>query len=122
MAAKYLDHVNIQTADVDKTVAFFTSVIGLTVGPRPNFDFPGAWLYCGERPVVHLIGLDEPPQSGTGCVDHVAFEAEDFEGTCKMLEARNYEYETRQVPGIELRQIFLHEPNGLKIELNIRGS
>lgn len=121
MAAKFLDHINLQTADVDKTVAFFTEVIGLTEGARPNFDFPGAWLYCGERAVIHLVGLNDQPASSTGCVDHVAFEAEDFDGTCKMLEDRGLAFDTRDVPGTDLRQIFVHEPNGLKIELNIRG-
>ncbi len=122
MAAKYLDHVNIQTSNVDETVAFFTDVIGLTTGPRPNFDFPGAWLYCGDRAVIHLVGQNDQPERATGCVDHVAFEAEDFDGTCKMLDDRNYDYYTRDVPGTDLKQIFVHEPNGLKIELNIRGS
>ena len=27
----------------------------LAPGPRPNFSFGGAWMYCGDRPAVHLV-------------------------------------------------------------------
>ena len=33
---------------------FYKEVLGLRVGPRPAFDFPGTWLYAGEEPIVHL--------------------------------------------------------------------
>ncbi len=56
MAVNALDHYTIVTADLDASVAFYTEVLGLKDGPRPAFDAPGAWLYCDDRPVVHLIG------------------------------------------------------------------
>ena len=122
MTIKALDHVNIETADVDATVAFFTDVIGLTNGDRPNFQFPGAWLYCGGRAVIHLVGTAKATGSGTGIIDHVAFEADDFDGMAAKLEARGLDFTKRDVPGGELRQIFVLDPNGVKLELNFRTS
>ena len=45
MAVERLDHYTIRTADLDATRCFYTEVLGLSVGPRPAFTFPGLWLY-----------------------------------------------------------------------------
>ncbi len=122
MTIRALDHVNILTEDLAATVAFYSEVIGLAEGPRPPFPFPGAWLYCGGRPVVHLMVREGTGggHSGTGAIDHVAFEAEDFEAFRERLRARGLTHETRLVPDGSMRQIFLHDPNGVKVELNFR--
>src|SRR5215218_3954144 len=116
MPVRGLDHVNIVTPDVPGTVAFYEAVVGLASGARPNFSFPGAWLYAGDRAVIHLMGGERG--RGTGSLDHVAFEAEDFEGTRRRLEERGLAYEVRDVPGSAIRQLFVHDPNGVKLELN----
>ena len=41
-----LDHVNVRTAQLDKMIAWYEDVLEMEVGPRPNFPFPGAWLYA----------------------------------------------------------------------------
>ena len=56
MAVQALNHFNVQTTDLEKTREFYERVLGFKSGPRPNFDFPGYWLYCGDMPVVHLTG------------------------------------------------------------------
>ena len=58
MALDRLDHYSIRTTDLDTTRDFYVEVLGLSEGYRPTFDFPGHWLYCGERAVVHLIAGD----------------------------------------------------------------
>ena len=52
MQVKQLDHVNIQTANVEGMVEWYGRILNMPSGKRPPFDFPGAWLYCGEHPVV----------------------------------------------------------------------
>ena len=49
-----LDHVNIRTRRLSVLRAFYTDVLGLKDGPRPPFGHPGAWLYAGDHPIVHL--------------------------------------------------------------------
>ena len=68
MAVQSLDHFTINTADLGRSIRFYEEVVGLRNGERPPFAFPGAWLYCGEKPVVHLIG-GEHDEHGTGSVD-----------------------------------------------------
>lgn len=126
MAISGIDHVNIVTTDLDGTVAFYADAIGLTRGWRPDFSFPGAWLYAGDQPVIHLavgeraagFAAADAGVSGTGPLDHVAFVAEDFEGTRDRLAARGLDHRVRDVPGTAIRQIFVLDPNGVKLELN----
>jgi len=120
MALRSLDHVNISCADLDRSRAFYADVLGLHDGKRPAFSVPGAWLYLGERPVVHLVG-EARGGDDTGSFDHVAFEAEDFDGVSAHLARLNVTHETSNVPGAPVRQIFLLDPDGVKIELNFRG-
>ena len=118
MAVQTLDHFTINTADLDRSVDFYTNVLGLRNGDRPAFQFPGAWLYCGDRPVVHLIGGEGRASKGTGTLDHVAFRATDLPIYRERLRAREAEFTERDVPGMPLHQVFLEDPDGVTIELN----
>ena len=120
MALQGLDHVTVNCADLAKSRAFYAEVLGFRDGARPAFSFPGAWLYLGERPVVHLVG-DAPSSPETGSFDHVAFEARDIDAVRANLIARGVAYREGGVPGARVRQIFLRDPDGVKIELNFRG-
>ena len=95
MAVTMLEHVNIRTPDLEATRRFFIDVIGIEEGPPPNFSFPGA-------------------------VDHVAFGAADYEGFVAKLSARGVPHQVRDVPGQRIRQVFVHDPNGVKVEINFR--
>ena len=37
-----LDHINIETNNLEETVRFYEEVLGFENGVRPPFDFPGA--------------------------------------------------------------------------------
>jgi catechol 2,3-dioxygenase-like lactoylglutathione lyase family enzyme len=78
-----LDHFNIRTRKLDATVRFYQDILGLESGDRPNFSFPGAWMYSEGRPVVHLVDIsptDEQQKPDSGVVHHVAFASRDFNG------------------------------------------
>ena len=122
MAISALNHVNIITDDLDATRKFYADVIGLIDGDRPDFPFPGAWLYITDEAVIHLVGVDDQPAEGTGTIDHVAFEAHGINEMEALLEGRKILFHVRDVPGRDIRQVFLHDPNGVKIELNFRGA
>ena len=121
MTLTMLQHVNIRTGKLDETVAFYEDVLGFENGERPDFAFPGAWLYCGGEAVIHLIGVGDREAAGSGVIDHVAFAAEGFDRYAAFLAGKGYEHETRVVPGGRLRQIFVRDPNEVLIELNFRA-
>jgi len=121
MSVGLLDHFNIRTGKLDDTVRFYQEVLGLTSGERPNFSFPGAWLYSEGKAVVHLVDIsatDERQKSDSGVVHHVAFASRDFAGMKRRLQALAVPFDTREVPGGALWQIFVRDPNGVMIELN----
>ncbi len=129
-------HYSVRAADLDGSIAFYTEVLGLTVGPRPPFGFPGAWLYLQDvdlagQGCVHLIGADGDAKAlqdylglgaaagaHTGALDHVAFIAGDWAETRKRLVDHNVTFAERVAPMLNMRQVFLSDPDGVTIELN----
>ena len=125
MSVGVLDHFNIRTRDLDSTVHFYQDVMGLEKGPRPNFAFPGAWMYSEGKAVVHIVDIsktDEPQKPDSGVVHHVAFVSRGFDGMKQRLSSKGMPFDARQVPGGELWQIFVNDPNGVMIELNYEAA
>ena len=54
MPLSHIEHVLIQTADIAKTVEWYTRVLGMRAGFTPDFKFPVQWLYLGDNDVVHV--------------------------------------------------------------------
>lgn len=133
-----LNHYSIRTTDMAATERFYVDVLGLTVGPRPPFPFPGLWLYRGAHDdvanaVVHVIGIDmNDPEGlknylgdrdigslhGSGAVDHVAFFADGLEEMLNHLAKMDVVPRQRTVPEIHLHQLFFDDPSGVVVELN----
>jgi len=59
MSVGVLDHYNVSTRKLDETVHFYETVLGFTNGPRPPFNFPGAWLYSSGHPVLHVNDISQ---------------------------------------------------------------
>jgi catechol 2,3-dioxygenase-like lactoylglutathione lyase family enzyme len=117
-----LDHINIRTADLAATKALFVGVLGLTEGWRPPFPFPGAWLYAGDKGVVHLVEVGQAAAASEGSsLDHFAFEISDYEAALQRVKATGLSFRESPTPGTSVRQIFVRDPNGVTIELNWKG-
>ena len=63
MSVGELDHYNVSTRKLHETIQFYEDVLGFKNGPRPPFNFPGAWLYYGGHPVLHLNDISRPTGS-----------------------------------------------------------
>ena len=133
-----LNHYSIRTTDLDASRCFYADVLGLSVGPRPEFPFPGLWMYRGDHAdmtnaVVHIIGIDrsdpqglkqylgdraEASLAGSGAVDHIAFYADGLAAMLAHLQAQGVPFRERSVPSVGLHQVFLDDPCGVMIELN----
>src|SRR5947207_11358796 len=109
-----LDHFNIRTRNLGDTVHFYEDVLGLEKGPRPNFAFPGAWMYSEGKAVVHLVDIsktEEPQKPDSGVVHHVAFASFGFDGMQQRLKSTGMACDSRQVPGGDLGQTFVNDHN-----------
>jgi catechol 2,3-dioxygenase-like lactoylglutathione lyase family enzyme len=128
-----MEHYLVITDDIEQTKDFYCEALGMRVGFRPPLEFPGYWLYVGDTPCIHIAewktytvhshrqGIPVSTRApGTGPFDHIAFTAEDFDGVLARLERYGIKPGVNVVTGAPLRQLFLTDPNGLKIEINVR--
>ena len=140
MALAALDHVTIHTARLGELTDFYAKALGLRPGNRPPFKFGGAWLYCDDRPTLHLVELpaarddrappsrdnqapaardgqaqDGPPR--TPKIEHFAFRAEGLAGFLAELRALDVAYRVAIVPEIEIRQVHVRDPDGNHVEI-----
>jgi catechol 2,3-dioxygenase-like lactoylglutathione lyase family enzyme len=129
-----MQHYMVLSKDLEKTRAFYCDVLGLRTGPRPPFDFEGLWIYVGDVAVVHVATQTSYEESGrvetagkrhgsgSGSVDHIAFAADNYDALVASFRKHNVTFRATQVPGSDLRQLFVFDPDGIQIEINIRAN
>jgi len=132
MPLSHIEHFLLQTDDMEATRDWYVRVLGMRVGRSPDFKFPVFWLYLGDKDVVHVtqggkgvsenrkryVGQQSTEVRGTGVVDHIAFRASGLKQTVEHLKALGIAFRSRRVSGQGLYQLFLMDPNDVKIELN----
>lgn len=117
-----LDHFNISTAKPEQTMSFYCDALGLVNRPerRPELGVPGVWLFAGDRPLVHLVFVDDEPGAVRGALDHVAFDATDRDAIASRLDDHGVVYELIDHPSGTFSQFFVRDPNGALIEINCK--
>lgn len=121
MQIKRLDHVNVRTTQLDAMIAWYTDVLGMRSGDRPDFTFPGAWMYTTEAVAVHLVGVDG--EAGVGSevplkLEHFAFSATGSKRFEEHLQARGVRYKRVEVTSFKLVQFNLWDPDGNHIHVD----
>lgn len=100
-------------------VAFYVEALGLEYR---EFEAAGRtlyWLYAGERALLHLTLVDGAAASAAAAtVDHIAFSTTQLTATCARLAQLGVEHCVKPYPQMGFTQVVLHDPVGLKIELN----
>ena len=119
MSVGTLNHYTIRcsVSGLAPLLDFYTRVIGLKVGARPDIPAPGYWLYSQGQAIVHLYAIGEQKDVGTGPLDHISFSASGLDEMRASLRAMDIAFDELPVPGWPLHQVFLHDPSGLKVEL-----
>ena len=136
MPVSHLEHFLIQTADLKATRDWYVNVLGFREGPHPDFKFPVVWLYLGDKDVVHLteggknvsanrkayLGQQSDATHGSGVIDHMAFRCTGLREMMEQLRGKQVEFHQRMVSDQGLFQLFLFDPNGVKVELNFSNT
>jgi catechol 2,3-dioxygenase-like lactoylglutathione lyase family enzyme len=133
MGVTHMEHVLVLTDQLERTRDFYRDIVGLAVGERPPLPFAGYWLYAGSTPCLHVaerrayrehaatLGLEvDAGSAGAAAIDHIAFVATGFEELRARLEAGGTPAVENPVGGGGPRQLFLDDPNGIRIELSVR--
>ncbi|WP_415920164.1 VOC family protein [Tateyamaria sp. SN6-1] len=120
MGIQRLDHVNVVTRQLPQMIAWYETVLGLRSGHRPDFPFPGAWLYAGDVAVVHLVAEDADRVGAEAPLrlEHFAFSASDaatFEAT---LTRQGQPFDKTEVTGAGLVQFHVADPDGNHIHVD----
>lgn len=117
-----MDHFNIITDDLPATLAFYEEHLNLKPGARPPFNFPGAWLYAdggkGKDPILHVVAGKDRKLLVKGVIDHMAFFGTGLAATVAKLKAKGIDYELRRLPEYGTWQLFFHDPNNAKVEID----
>jgi catechol 2,3-dioxygenase-like lactoylglutathione lyase family enzyme len=100
--------------------AWYEDVLGMKSGKRPPFAFGGAWLYCGDDPVVHLVEVAEQPKGGEPLLEHAAFQATGQAAFVGQLEAKGIRYEISKVPAFGITQVNVWDPDGNHLHIDFR--
>lgn len=118
-----LDHINLRTHRLDQMVEWYGRVLGMPSGWRPNFPFPGAWLYADGVPVVHLNGCDRvAEQLPDLTMEHFALQAKGLKELVARLERDGERFAVAAVPGAPIVQVNLWDPDGNHVHIDFAAT
>jgi len=133
MPISHIEHFLVASDDIDATRDWYARVLGMKSGQHPDFGFPVHWMYVDNIDIVHIgpsagqageiqkkyLGrTSQKSEEGTGAVDHIAFRATGLRQMLEHLKREKIPFSQRRANGQALFQLFLYDPNGIKIELN----
>lgn len=115
-----LDHVNLRTRNLDRMATWYQHILGMRQGRRPGFSFPGAWMYVGDKPLVHLVGVDRalPAHQDDLRLEHFALSATGLTEFLAHLKAENIDYKMAKVPDFPTVQVNIWDPDGNHIHVD----
>lgn len=112
-------HVSLCVDDLDRSLAFWSGVVGLPRIARPPLNVEGAWLGVGDTQ-VHLIVFDERrgdvgtrPNSINAAAPHVAFAVADYAATVAHLRDAGLDVVEA---GAARGQCWVQDPDGHVVE------
>ena len=113
-----LEHVNLRTSKLDTMIEWYHRILHMSAGWRPNFPFPGAWLYSGDnKPTIHLVGVDEEPVDGLK-LEHFAFSAVGLKKCIELMDSEKVPYELVAVEEARIIQVNVYDPDGNHIHID----
>ena len=121
-----LDHVGIQATDLDRSVTFYTQVLGLREVTAPFPHEAARWVALDNGRMLHIVAHGTPGSSHNRW-DHFALACADLDAMIARLDAFHVAWtdmegaHTVQMRPDHVRQIFVRDPDGYNIELNDAG-
>lgn len=117
-----LAHVNIRTTDLDRSVAFYRDVIGLSPGPAATRPRSADHVWMSDEhgnPCIHLqrVGFPSAEAEDHVGMHHLALACSDPDAWRRRLGAMGVEYQQSEFAAARIMQINLVDPDGVRVEL-----
>ncbi|KAK7261911.1 hypothetical protein RIF29_28235 [Crotalaria pallida] len=121
---KSVNHISLICASVEESMNFYQNVLGFFPIRRPgSFNFDGAWLF-GYGIGIHLLRAEDPENLPRKTEinpkdSHISFQCESMGAVEKKLKEMDIDYVRAMVEegGIQVDQLFFHDPDGFMIEI-----
>jgi lactoylglutathione lyase len=120
-----LAHIAITVKDMEKSLDFYTRVLGFKKAfelPEPKTGAPWiVYLHLAGRQFVELFyngTKDNPWEPALRGFNHLCLEVDDMQATMKHIEASGYKIDRPAKEGPDFNwQSWLTDPDGIRIEL-----
>jgi catechol 2,3-dioxygenase-like lactoylglutathione lyase family enzyme len=114
-----VNHVGRMTKRVEASRNFYRDVLGFREVARPDFNFPGAWLY-NYGLMIHLIHNEAAPDPEGEIQtrhDHLALHCEDLDLVERLLKEHGVPYRKNVIADRGVTQLFCRDPDGHHVEI-----
>jgi lactoylglutathione lyase len=112
---KGYNHIGIVVRNLERSVWFYSEVLGLETIPSPPFEVVLHWFRVGQACALHLMAYNELMPA---TMRHIALEVADFKGAVRDLERNGIE--VVEGPGKRMDgsdYLFCKDPDGNHVEL-----
>lgn len=126
---KTMDHIGILTNDLQRSVEFYTDVLGFSISAKMEMDGLTIIFVEKEGSKIELMGYKNVPKrpeniqlemgdNSLSINDHITFSVDDMEATVDELRKKNvtFDMDPIQLEG-GIKMASFKDPNGLLIEL-----
>ena len=119
-----LNHIAVYVSNLEKSTAFYETILNLKQIPEPFHDGKHTWFTIGSAGHIHLV-MGEPKEYVRDRNDHLCFSVKSVEAFISNLE--NHKVEYTNWPGTSkeitirkdgVKQIYFKDPDGHFIEIN----
>lgn len=113
-----MEHITINTTNLENSIVFYTDVIGLTVrlDLRNTANLPIVFLSANaDDTAIELIENKENPYAGSGI--SIGFQVHDVEASHKEMTEKGLNPSPIISPNPNTKFFFIKDPNGLNIQL-----
>ena len=114
-----VNHLAVVTSRLEASRRFYRDVLGFREVSRPNFKFPGAWLY-NYGLMIHIIGHEKsgaPAEEIQTREAHIALHSDHLDEVEQLLREHGVPFRINEVPERNIKQLFFQDPDGFHIEV-----
>ena len=121
---KRIDHIEITTGNLEKTISFYTNILGFKIKERNQMDRPPLeeidYLTLGDT-MIEVLAVKDPAPLATQPWQvgyrMMALEVDDMEKTVDYLKSQAIEITWGPVTMGKSKRAEIKDPNGISIEL-----